>query len=530
MVDAPLHSPQAAGPEPLSVGEFVAAIWSRKRWILLCTILGLTLAVFYIRMVTPLYTAEAIIALSQEKQIPSGMSEISALAGLDSSDPSKQVMDRIMARDFIKIVSDDLNLQSDAYLNPPKPDGTGLRGAIKSFRDALFGARPAEPDIDVITRTYKKNVTAFITKGGSINIRVVHVNSQQSALIANKIASLTLDVLKEDARRDYMDQQEYLVDLLRQAQDDIDRTRQQLSQIEGRQGNNFTLFQLQRDARIAEAVYNTLIEKVQTQMAIAGYRGESGVIYQSASPQTRPSRPSIVLNLAVGLLGGATLGTALAFASALATGALFTRSAILKAVGAKHDIQASRKIERAGSVSHSLRTINRISGTWVNELLWAINGTGPRAILVIPTGQAIHSVRMSLLIGRLLSKNGKRVVVILLGLKVSDKPMVGAGAVPFEDLSLVHREEGLDVLCPPSRGQGENALISPDLVERIRLTLKEGQDTLVLAVAEDMGPAAAMALRDMDPVSILVTKAGATTSHRVSQIKSAINPDINVNV
>ena len=114
------------------------------------------------------------------------------------------------------------------------------------------------------------------------------------------------------------------------------------------------LAQLTRNLKIAEAAYTVLIEQVKTQSLVAGFQPDNSKIFASADVPMNASEPKRSLILALGLVLGIFVGSALALVLSLRRGVYFTLSSLLEAVGANH--------------AHSIRKLKSFKGKDIAEV------------------------------------------------------------------------------------------------------------------------------------------------------------------
>ena len=89
------------------------------------------------------------------------------------------------------------------------------------------------------------------------------------------------------------------------------------------------LARLTRNAKIAEATYKVLIEQVKSQSLVAGFKTDTFKVYQYASPPVKPSEPKRILILALSLILGLVIGSALAIVNMFWKNVYYTRRAMV---------------------------------------------------------------------------------------------------------------------------------------------------------------------------------------------------------
>jgi capsular polysaccharide biosynthesis protein len=92
---------------------------------------------------------------------------------------------------------------------------------------------------------------------------------------------------------------------------------------------------LEREAKIAEATYTVLIERVKAQSMISGFRPNKTEIYEFASVSINPSAPRRSLILAIGAMSGLFFGTILSLILAHFRGVYYTKISLKTAAQAR---------------------------------------------------------------------------------------------------------------------------------------------------------------------------------------------------
>jgi len=102
-----------------------------------------------------------------------------------------------------------------------------------------------------------------------------------------------------------------------------------------------TFAKLEREAKIAEASYTVLIERVKAQSMVTGYRPDKTEIYEYASVSINPSAPKRNLILALGAVLGLFVGATLSLALASLRGVYYSKNSLK--IGAQAQLTASIK-------------------------------------------------------------------------------------------------------------------------------------------------------------------------------------------
>lgn len=116
-----------------------------------------------------------------------------------------------------------------------------------------------------------------------------------------------------------------------------------------------TFGKLEREAKVAEAAYNVLIEQVKAQSMVAGFRPDKTKVYEYASASIIPSAPKRNLILALGAVLGLFIGATLSLVLAFRRGVYYTKNSL--------------KIDAQARLSASIRTLL----PWRNKSLKDLN-------------------------------------------------------------------------------------------------------------------------------------------------------------
>ena len=128
------------------------------------------------------------------------------------------------------------------------------------------------------------------------------------------------------------------------------------------------LAELTRDLRIAEAAYTVLIEQVKSQSLVAGFRPDNSRILEVADVPTIPSEPKRTLILALGLVLGIFVGSAISLVLGMRRGVYFALSSLLEAVGVSSGLKTKgvRRF-RGKPLADVHKSLGKIKSDWARH-------------------------------------------------------------------------------------------------------------------------------------------------------------------
>lgn len=307
------------------------------------------------------------------------------------------------------------------------------------------------------------------------------------------------------------------------------------------------LASLKREAQVAEATYNVLIEQVKAQSLAFGYEGKAFQIYQSAVPSPVPSAPKRSLIVALGGVLGLFLGSALALLSAMRSGVLRTRRAITEAAAPRLTCAAPRLGAFSTNFARAVRRLANLQSSDLIELLIAVREGRrgdhdvdlERIILVAATGRRIRSLPVGLYLAtHLAGLTGQEageeaeatrspmdaVSLFVLGER---PPKLDGGAPIGSGLMMRASSGGVEVIAPRSQ-RDLSVIISGGLLgEEVRRARGDGR-RVVVAASETYAAAVSRALCDGDPLIVTVSRPGASLKALISRLRQIAGIDVNV--
>lgn len=213
--------------DEIDLAELGAGLLAHGRTILAVAAIGIGLSATYATVIArPSYEASAVFAFNGAgaKGALGNLGGLAALAGLPSGGGSddKLVFDRVTSADFILGLADKAGLRSDPYFNPSL--GVGRREKLLAMAGLSSGPKsmsPTEIDAAIVGR-FRKSVTLTATKNAAITAKVVHMDAERAAVIANAVVdSLLADTLDEQMDRS-RSEVEYLGEQLAEVQAEMD--------------------------------------------------------------------------------------------------------------------------------------------------------------------------------------------------------------------------------------------------------------------------------------------------------------------
>lgn len=281
---------------------------------------------------------------------------------------------------------------------------------------------------------------------------------------------------------------------------------------------------LQREATVAEATYNVLIEQVKAQSLVTGYQGEMARFYQSATPPERPSSPRRSLILALGGVLGLFVGAGLVLLSALRSGRLYTVGAIADEAGAGLVL---RDVTLPGLRKGSLRPsdMSAAAQTALTDLLVDQSSSSAKATLVTATAPGLSALRVALGLALGRRELGGRVAILSLGeapplswpesgQTTSDGVASGVECRDFGGVDILFARDGVSSL----------QLLTAEDLHRLLSPEDRRYDAVIVAADERHAASAARAFARHSPYGVTVARPGATLRRLLEAIRSIATP------
>lgn len=282
-----------------------------------------------------------------------------------------------------------------------------------------------------------------------------------------------------------------------------------------------TLAALQREATVAEATYNVLIEQVKAQSLVTGYQGEMARFYQSATPPERPSSPRKALILGLGGLIGLLLGVCITILSALRSGRLYSVGSMLGETGARLAMQDVSPPDLLKGAAGPLDTFFT-SASSIADLIVDQSSSKSKATLISSTAPGISPLNFALWIAVGRREAGERVAIISLGeappKSWPNSSQSAIGGATCRDFG------GVEIFYAPEGGASFHLLTGEDT--HAILTQDDRRYDAVIVAADDRHAAsAARAFARHKPYSIALARPGASLRRLIEAIRSVSTPD-----
>jgi hypothetical protein len=297
---------------------------------------------------------------------------------------------------------------------------------------------------------------------------------------------------------------------------------------------------LEREAKVAEATYNVLIEQVKAQALMAGYEGETAIVYQSAVPAAEPSAPKKSLIVALGGVLGLFAGSALALVFSMRRGVYHTAGSLRDGIAAPLTVATPRLASAGLGLERALRRAGKLRSAGLTELEVDVTQREGAPVLVSSTGPRIKSLPAALWAAQALGagfsgdgSDGARGPVALLVL--GERLPSGADFERHAATGLMRAEvQGLEIYMPASDVSVAQVLAGPTLdtltAPGVGGDAAGSHKRLVVAASFDASAAAARALAPKNPYHLAITRAGRTLRAQVERLRQARAIDANVSV
>lgn len=176
-------------PTHESVGGVAAALWRKKFWIIIPTLIAFALAMVAVNILTPRYTGEARVLLENRETFYSRADRDQNNGPATAIDPeavASQVQN-VMSKDLALKVIKDLGLAKRAEFDPVQK-GLGTLGQLQVSLGLIKDPR-AIPQEERVLETYSRRLLAFpLGKSRVIAIEFQSEDPQLAAQVANRIA------------------------------------------------------------------------------------------------------------------------------------------------------------------------------------------------------------------------------------------------------------------------------------------------------------------------------------------------------
>ena len=281
---------------------------------------------------------------------------------------------------------------------------------------------------------------------------------------------------------------------------------------------------LKRDAAVASATYQVLIEQVKAQSLASGFEGETVRIYQLATPPIKASAPKKTLIAALGVVLGGFFGSAIALVLAMRSGRLFTKSAISQAIDAKFDVALPRllKVRSLRKPKFEVVISNLSKDVGFVDLMIEANKQSTGPVLIASLARGVSGLPLGLAVAENLAE-AKSVGVIMLsdGLPAG----IGAGKSNSSDIwDIFEWTEKIDLLRLKAKSGND---LARALSEQIEVS---SYDRIVITVSGELSASVARALPECEVYTAVMSQPGKTTRHDVDRMRQTATINVNVSL
>ena len=281
---------------------------------------------------------------------------------------------------------------------------------------------------------------------------------------------------------------------------------------------------LKRDAAVAEATYQVLIEQVKAQSLASGFEGETVRIYQFATPPIKASAPKKTLIAALGVVLGGFLGSALALVHAMRSGKFFTKSAITQAIDAKLDVSLSRllKVKSLRKQKFEAAMLNLSSEVGFVDLMIEANKQSVRPVLIAALTRGVSGLPLGLAIADNVSE-AKSVGLIILS-DVLPEGIAAAKSTSNDIWDTFEWSEKIDLLKLKAKSGIDLARALSEQIEG------SFYDRIVITVSGELSASVARALPECEVYTVVISQPGKTTRHEVERMRQTATINVNVSL
>ena len=281
---------------------------------------------------------------------------------------------------------------------------------------------------------------------------------------------------------------------------------------------------LKRDAAVASATYQVLIEQVKVQSLASGFEDETVRIYQVATPPSKPSAPKKSLIAALGVVLGGFVGCAAALVASTRSGKLFTRHSIAHAVAAELDVALPRLLKHKAlrKPRFDALTSSLAGDIGFVDLMIEANKRKGGPVLVASSVRGVSALPLGLaLADNLADARAVGVVILSDGLPTGVGPAKPASGEAWEAFEWSAK---LDLL--KLRADNRTNLASA-LSEAIGLGR---YDRIVISASGELSASAARALPECDLFNVVLSQPGKTQRRVVDRMRQAAAVNVNASL
>jgi len=299
---------------------------------------------------------------------------------------------------------------------------------------------------------------------------------------------------------------------------------------------------LKREATIAQATYTVLIEHVKLKGLTAGYKSDTTTVFETAVPAISPSEPNKKLIVALGLVLGAFLGSAIALLSSLRGGFLYTKSSISNVLSAVSNLDAPSLSRTRRSLPRAIERLTYSNLSNSEELLIEVGKRPQAPIVAVATGQNINVLPVALWLAcfakqnslttskddKALSVKEKPPVGVLL---LTDKPLIGVKLEPITETGFLQTTiNGIRIFCPAKGRLPSQFLFGKSLSDLVEGGGVLGHQGLIVASSSRLATVSTRVFSEFNSINIAVTQPGQSQRVILDQLTSVSTWNANVSL
>ena len=209
-----------------------------------------------------------------------------------------------------------------------------------------------------------------------------------------------------------------------------------------------TYAKLEREAKIAEAIYTVLIEQVKAQSMSAGYRPDRTEVFEYASPSVNPSAPKRTLILAQGAVLGLFVGAALSLLLALRRDVYLSKNSLIAGAQARFTASAKTLLPLQNkSFSEISSILQRKPRAVLRDMAVEIHKSGATHVVMTSSNSKLSGICTAQALASYMQSEALKVAVIEFTSKIK-KPDIDTEKVSFGSFVVVEHFDYVSVLKP----------------------------------------------------------------------------------
>ncbi|MDB4208830.1 Wzz/FepE/Etk N-terminal domain-containing protein [Amylibacter sp.] len=243
-----------------------------------------------------------------------------------------------------------------------------------------------------------------------------------------------------------------------------------------------TYGKLNREATIAEANYNVLIERAKTQDVLAGLSTEKSEVYEYAFPPSRASQPKQFFMISLGAIAGLILGCVLALAFALKRQVIYSKNKLIVVSQAKflHQSKVFRALKKFewNKTGKYLTKNQRLTLRNITQELYKSNS---RYNIITSLDSKVPASTVANTIACFMRTNEKTIAIVNLSNNIKNTSKTKSS----DQFLLSEDKEFISIFIPNPEEEGFDMLSRPNFLENLNLLTKKFDRTFVCANNDD---------------------------------------------